>query len=96
VFLGVLFCGWNVFGYRPRCASVGGVCVEASGLWLVSFVLRKNGKKRGVSASGLFLLVDKRAVWRVRQVKRMCDRHCPHASLFVRVGGRDCFSRHHV
>lgn len=60
MFLGVLFCGRAVLGYRPRFASVGGVC--ASRLKLVcSFCAKKKRQKKrrvGLAAS---LLVDKRA-----------------------------------
>ena len=59
------------------------------------FCVKKKRQKRGVSVWLLFCWWTSERM-RVRQVKRMCDRHCPHASLFVRVGGRDCFSRHHV
>jgi len=47
VFVGVLFC---VLLPPSLCF---GLC-RGKWLWLVSFVLRKNGKKRGVSASLLF------------------------------------------
>ena len=64
--------------------------------WLVPFVLRKNGEKRGVSAAGLFCAGG--------QASRMAS---ASGQTYVRqalaptlhplwVGGRDCFSRHHV
>ena len=71
------------------------LCVLFCVLW--SFCHRKKRQKKRRVGLAAFLLVDKWAVWRVRQVKRMCDSLCllpPHASLF-RVGGRGCFSRHH-
>ena len=59
--------------------------------------LEKNGKKRSIRVEGAGCWCGQ-AAYAVRQVKRMCDSLCllpPHA-LPVWVGGRGCFSRHHV
>ena len=77
-----------MFCYRPCFAAVGGVVA------CFFCAKKKRRKKRRVGLAAVLCWWTSERM-RVRQVKRMCDRRCPHASL-LRVGGRDCFSRHHV